>query len=529
MSSAVMNNQAAQSTNEPPVTLRNWLAVLGAALGAFMAVLDIQIINSSLQDIQGALGATLDEGTWISTSYLVAEIITIPLTPWLSRVFSPRWYVAVNAILFVVFSVCCACAWDLNSMIVFRALQGLTGGTLIPMAFNIILTSLPPSKRPVGMAIFSVTATFAPSIGPAIGGWLTDTFGWQFIFFLNIIPGLIMVPTMMMALPKEPMNLKLLKDGDWFGIFSMALGMGCLEVVLEEGNRKDWFGSQMILTLAIVAAISLTAFLWRELTAKKPLINLKLLKNRNFGFGSVANVALGFGLYGSVYALPVYLAQVQGYDALQIGSVMMWLGLPQLLLIPFVPLLMKRVDPRLLLATGITLFACSSFMNSWMSADSAGPQMIMSLLVRAAGQPLIMIPLSTITTSGINTKDAGSASALFNMMRNLGGSIGVAMLSTLLTRREQFHSVRIGDSIFMTSPAVQDRISQLTQFFAARGADLVTAQAQALKMIDTVVRRESFMMAFNDVFLTLGVTLLISIVAVTMLKKPQGQAAAGVH
>jgi len=524
-----MTNKTPSAITEAPVPLRNWLAVLGAALGAFMAVLDIQIVNSSLQNIQGALGATLDESTWISTSYLVAEIITIPLTAWLSRVFSARWYVSINAILFVIFSVCCAWAWDLNSMIVFRALQGFTGGTLIPMAFNVILTSLPPSKRPIGMAIFSVTATFAPSIGPAIGGWLTDSFGWQFIFFLNIIPGMIMVPILLFALPKERLNLSLLKDGDWLGIFSMAVGMGCLEVVLEEGNRKDWFGSPMILNMTVIAAVSLIVFLWREMTAKKPLINLKLLTHRNFGLGSIANTALGFGLYGSVYALPVYLAQVQGYDALQIGTVLMWLGLPQLLIIPFVPKLMKRIDPRILLATGIALFAGSSFMNASMSYDSAGPQMILSLLVRACGQPLIMIPLSTLTTSGISHEEAGSASALFNMMRNLGGSVGVALLSTLLTRREQFHSVRIGESVYMTNPAVQDRLHQLTQFFATRGADMVTAQAQALKMIDNIVRRESYMMAFNDVFYVLGIILLISIVAVTLLQKPQGTAAEGVH
>ncbi len=298
MTTAATMSSSATSAKEPPVSLRSWMAVLGAALGAFMAVLDIQIVNSSLQDIQGALGATLDEGTWIATSYLVAEIVTIPLTPWLSKVFSTRLYVIVNGCFFILLSMLCAWAPDLNSMIICRALQGFTGGILIPMAFTIILTSLPPSKRPIGMAIFAITATFAPSIGPAIGGWLTDTYGWQYIFYLNVIPGILFVTVLWMTLPKEPMNLKLLKDGDWLGIITMATGLGCLEVVLEEGNRKDWFGSNLIVTLAIISVISLVVFFWRELTAKKPLINLKLLARRNFSLASVANTTLGFGLYG---------------------------------------------------------------------------------------------------------------------------------------------------------------------------------------------------------------------------------------
>lgn len=520
---------ALATTNEPPVSLRSWLAVLGAALGAFMAVLDIQIVNSSLQDIQGALGATLDEGTWIATSYLVAEIVTIPLTPWLSKAFSTRLYVIVNGCLFILFSMLCAFAPDLNAMILCRALQGFTGGILIPMAFTIILTSLPPSKRSIGMAIFAITATFAPSIGPAIGGWLTDTYGWQYIFYLNVLPGILFVTTLWLTLPKEPMNLKLLKDGDWLGIVSMASGLGCLEVVLEEGNRKDWFGNNMIVTLAIVSAISLLTFFWRELTARKPLINLRLLADRNFSLASVANTTLGFGLYGSVYIVPVYLAQIQGYSALQIGTTMMWLGLPQLLIIPLVPKLMTRIDPRILLSVGISLFAASCLMNTSMTFLNAGDQLIPSLLVRAMGQPLIMVPLSTLATSGIQGAQASSASALFNMMRNLGGSIGVAMISTFVTRREQFHSSRIGESIHQASLGVQEHINGLTQQLLARGTDAVTAHDQAIKILDNTVRRESFIMAYNDSFLLMGLTLLLSVIAICFLRKPRGPAAEGVH
>ena len=506
--------------NEDQVPIKSWFAVLGAALGAFMAVLDIQIVNSSLANIQGTLGATLDEGTWIATSYLVAEVITIPLTPWLSRIFSTRLYVITNACLFIFFSMCCAWAWDLNSMIIFRALQGFTGGTLIPMALNIILTSLPPSKQPTGMAIFSVTATFAPSIGPAIGGWLTDTFSWQYIFYLNLIPGAILVAILLWALPKEPIQFDMLKNGDWIGIASMAIGLGALEIVLEEGNRKDWFGSELILWLSIIAAIALTTFLVHEFRTKQPLVNLRLLGRRNFGIGSVANVVLGFGLYGSVYLLPVYLTQIQNYDSLQIGTVLVWMGLPQLLIIPLIPRLMRRIDPRLLLGAGLVLFAISSLMNAFMTHDHAGPQLIASLLVRAIGQPLIMVPLSTIATGGIEKEQVGSASALFNMMRNLGGSIGIALISTFLTQREHFHSSRLGESISLAAPAVQERLNQLTQLFLTRGADAATAYDQAIKLIDSMVRKESFVMAFNEAFFVMGITIAICFVTVFLLKRP---------
>jgi len=236
-------NENTKSAQEPQVSLKDWLAVIGSALGAFMAVLDIQITSSSLKDIQGALGASFDEGSWISTAYLIAEIVTIPLTGWLSKVFGMKRYIVVNAVLFLIFSVCCGLAWDLNSLIGFRAAQGFTGGVLIPMSFAIILSKLPPSKQPIGLAIFSITATFAPAIGPAVGGYLTDTYGWEYSFYLNIIPGIVLIAMLLYSLPASKMQLNLLKRGDYLGIVSMAVGLGCLIYVLEEGQRKDWFGS----------------------------------------------------------------------------------------------------------------------------------------------------------------------------------------------------------------------------------------------------------------------------------------------
>lgn len=494
-----------------------------------MAVLDIQITNSSLKDIQAALGATLEEGSWISTAYLVAEIVVIPLTGWLSQVFSVRRYLLVNATLFVFFSIACAWAWNLPSMIVFRALQGFTGGVLIPMAFAILLTTLPPRKVPIGMALFAITATFAPSIGPTFGGWLTENFSWHYVFYINLIPGALLVAAVWYAIDPKPMQLNLLKGGDWFGILAMAIGLGSLQVVLEEGTRKDWFSSGLIVRLTAIAVIFLAVFFFIELTRKKPFINLRLLKERNFGLASVINVSLGLGLYGSVYIMPLYLSQIQGYNAMQIGEVLMWVGFPQLFIIPFVPKLMQRIDMRLLIAVGVSLFAVSCFMNSSLTNQSAIDQLRWSQLVRALGQPMIMVPLSTIATAGLPPSQAGSASGLFNMMRNLGGSIGIAAIATLLTRREQFHSNRIGEAVSIYNPATQERMQQMTQYFMSQGADLATAQQQALEAISNIVRREAYVMAYNDCFYFIGFALLLSGIAIIFLKKVKAAGGAPVH
>ena len=378
-----------------------WIAVLGSNLGAFMAVLNIQIVNASLADIQGAIGAGLDDGGWVSTAYLIAEIVVIPLSAWLSRAFSVRLYLLVNAALFLAFSASCAFAHSLGEMIVLRACQGFTGGVLIPMAFTIIITLLPKAKQPVGLALFALSATFAPAIGPTIGGYLTENWGWQYIFYVNLVPGVLMLGMLWVSLGRTPLQLGLLRQGDWPGIATMAIGLAALQTVLEEGNKDDWFGSPFILRLSLISAVALGLFVLIELTAAKPLLNLRLLFRRNFGFGVLANFLLGTALYGSVYILPVYLSRVQGYNAEQIGAVLAWTGLPQLVLIPLVPQLMKRFDPRLIIGVGFGLFAISNFMNIDLSRDVAADQLLWPNVVRAVGQALLLAPLSAVATAGI--------------------------------------------------------------------------------------------------------------------------------
>ncbi|HEY2756221.1 MAG TPA: DHA2 family efflux MFS transporter permease subunit, partial [Pseudolabrys sp.] len=301
-----------ENQNESAVPFKTWLAVLGSNLGAFLAVLNIQIVNSALADVQGAIGAGIDDGGWISTAYLVTEIIVIPLAGWLAGVFSVRRYLLANTILFLFFSAACASAENLGQMIVLRAFQGFAGGVLIPMAFTIIMTMLPRTKQPIGMAVFAVSAVFAPAIGPTIGGWLKENYGWHYIFYVNLVPGALMIAMLWFSLAPAPMQLGRLRQGNWPSIATMAVGLGSLQTVLEEGNKDDWFGSPFIVRLSVIAAVSLCLFLWMEIRSEKPLLNLRLLMRRNFGFGTLASFLIGGGLYGSSFVLPLYLSQMQG-------------------------------------------------------------------------------------------------------------------------------------------------------------------------------------------------------------------------
>ena len=513
---------------EKPMTFKSWIATFGAILGAFMAILDIQITNASLSEITGGLGATLEDGSWISTSYLVAEIIVIPLSGWLSTVFSLRTYLLWTSSLFLFFSVACGMAWNLESMIAFRAFQGFTGGALIPLAFQVIL-SLPTSKRTFGLAMFSITATFAPAIGPTIGGYLTESFHWSVIFYLNTIPGLIMISAVYFGIEPEKRNLAALKTADYPGIIAMAIGLSSLTVFLEEGQRKDWFGSQFIITLALIAFVFITAFLWIEFTTKNPFINLRLLKQRNFGFGCLVNFVVGLAMYGALYLLPLYLSSIQRYNSVYIGRTMMWAGLPQLAILPFVPMLLKRIDPRWLAFIGINIFGLSCFMNTHLTPDVGIDQLKWSQIVRACGQPLLMVPLSTITTGLIARAQAGSASGLFNMLRNLGGSVGIAFLSTLLTLREHFHSAKLGEGVTIYSEATRLRLDMIKAKFVADGFDPYTAMQKSIAMVDAAVRKQAFLMAFNDCFLFVGLALALSSILILSCKKVAAGGAEGAH
>jgi len=518
---------ARAATDPDRASMTTWIAVLAAMIGSFMAILNIQITNASLLNIEGGIGTGVDNGSWISTSYLIGEIIVIPLTDYLSRVFSFRRYMLASAALFAAFSVACAFAHDLPSMIAMRGLQGFAGGVLIPMAFTLVLTKLPKPQQPIGLAIFALSVTFAPAIGPTIGGYLTENYGWQTIFFVNVVPTIVMVTALYLTLERQPMQLKLLKEGDWAGIATMAIGLSAFQTVLEEGNKDDWFASPFILRLAVVALVSLSLFVWIELTAAKPLIRLRLLKQRNFGFGTVAVTLLGFALFGSVYILPAYLGQAQGYNAEQIGAVLAWTGLPQLLLIPLVPKLMRRFDTRYIAITGLLIFAYSCFMNTAMSPDYAGDQLWIPNIVRAIGQAMVLTPLTSVTTGNTTPQDAAAASGISNMLRNLGGAIGTAVLATVVTKREQFHSNIIGQSVTLGREEVRNRIGEMTDFFLAHGVpDPAAARHQAIIALGKAVKHQALVMGFSDTFAVIGAVLVFAAIAVTFTRKAKASGGA---
>jgi DHA2 family multidrug resistance protein len=514
---------AGDRTDEGSVPLKTWIAVGGGLLGGFIAVLNIQITNTALPYIEGGISTGGVYGTWISTAYLIGEIIVVPITDFLSRVFSLRRYLLVNTALFLLFSALCAQAHSLGEMILFRALQGFTGGVLIPLAFTIIISMLPPSKHAAGLAAFGLTATFAPAIGPTIGGYLTINYGWAWVFYVNLAPGALMFAALWYALPPSPMQLLLLRRGDWGGIALMAVGLAALQTVLDDGNVYDWFGSPLIVRLSFVATVALVAFIALEFHISEPVINFRLLCRRNFGLGTCGNFLLGFILYALAFLLPQYLAATQGFDAQQAGEVMAWTGLPQLLVIPLVPQLMKRMDARFIVGIGFFVLAISCFMNMRLDNDYAAPQLFWPDITRALGQAVALAPLSAIAMVGIARAEAGAASGLFNMMRNLGGAIGTAVIETFFTKREQFHSSIINQHTSLLQPATRGRLGYFHQYFMARGSDSVGALHRAIVAVGDAVREQATIMGYADCFALLGLAALAAIVPVSLLRKASGR------
>ncbi|TFW33497.1 DHA2 family efflux MFS transporter permease subunit [Massilia horti] len=513
--------------NGARIDARTWIAVFAGMLGAFMAVLDIQITNSSLRDILGTLSATQEEGSWISTAYLCAEIVVIPLTALFTRSLGARRYMMITTSLFLLFSTLCGAAWSLESMIVFRMLQGFTGGALIPMAMTLVMTRLPPSKRAVGMAMFGLTATLAPAMGPTLGGYLSELYGWPSIFYINWVPGVLLIAGMAWGMDKEPMQLKQLVHADWLGIAFMALGLASLTIFLEEGNSKDWFDSSFIITFAYLALFGILGWIATSFVRPNPFVNLRLYGQRNFLVATALSAVIGMGLYGSSFLLPLYLGQIAGYTPMQIGEVIAWMGLPQLFVMPFAAALSSKIDNRIMCSFGLLLFGGSCLMNAFMDASTGYDQLMFTQIIRAIGQPFVMLTLSNFAMAGIAPKDMPSASSLFNMTRNLGGSIGIALLATALTNREHFHSARIGESVSLASNATQTRLDQLTQAFIANGIDPATAGNQAIAAIDRIVRRESYVMAYNDGFWIVGLILIGAIGAIWFADKVKSPGGAG--
>lgn len=506
---------ASMPQREPNASIYAWLAVIAGAVGSLMATLDISIVNASLPTIQGEIGATSSEATWIATSYLVAEIIIIPLSNWLERVFGLRRFLMIAAILFTLFSVMCGLSNSLTMMIVGRIGQGFTGGAMIPTAMTIIATRLPRHQQPIGTALFGSTVILGPLLGPLIGGWLTEHLSWHYSFFVNVPVSIMLMALLLLGLPHSDPEWDELSDADWMGIAGLTLGLGGLTVVLEEGHRELWFQSSLIWELTGVTVLGFGLLIAGQIFAQRPVIKLSLLFQRQFFAVFVMALVIGVVLYGISFVIPQFLAALAGYNALQAGGVVFLSGVPAMLMMPIVPLLIARLDLRLAVILGFLIMAVSCWFDTSITAASTGEAFTGSQLLRGVGQVLSMMFLNQAAIAAVPPEDAGDASGLFNAARNLGGSIGLALLATLQDNRFEFHRWRLHSTIEANSFAIQDWVhSQAAQFGGGPGG--LTA---ALNSIDATVSQQALAMAYADDF-TVMVWAILIVVPLSFLLKP---------
>jgi len=508
MSSAAADGRGVPIAGQPipRADASAWLAVVAGSLGAMMATLDISIVNSSLPTIQGEIGASGTEGTWIATAYLVAEIVIIPLSAWLERLLGLRTLLIVAATLFTGFSMMCGFADNLTVMIIGRVGQGFTGGALIPTAMTIIATRLPREQQPVGNALFGVTAVLGPVLGPLIGGWLTENISWHYAFFLNLPVGIVLITLLLVTMPHQKARLEELFEADWLGILGLAMGLGGLTVVLEEGQREQWFDSEVIIQMSIITAFGFLFLFAGQIVAKRPVIKLSLLLDRQFGAVAVMAIVIGMMLYGTSYVIPQFLSLVAGYNALQAGKIVLISGIPSLLMMPFTLLLIRHVDIRLAVMIGLVIMATSCGIDTVLSAQSTGADFVDSQLLRGVGTIMAFLFLNQAAIASVPPRDAGDAAGLFNAMRNLGGSFALAGIAIVQDQRQWVHNRRMEESLNANSGAVQDYLSGLSHIVG--GADA------ALRSLAGTIQLEALVMTFNDIFwlMTVGIVCVIPLV-----------------
>lgn len=517
----------AAAATEPNAKAADWIAVAAGALGALMATLDISITNSALPQIQGAVGATGTEGTWISTGYLMSEIVMIPLAAWLTRVFGLRNFLVGNATLFTLFSVMCGLSGNLSTLIIARIGQGFTGGAMIPTAQTIIRTRLPRHQLPVGMTMFGLIVILGPLLGPVVGGWLTENVSWHWCFFINVPVCAALLALLLLGLPRERMHLDQFLRADWLGIIGLAVGLSTLTVVLEEGQRERWFESSLILWLSLTSAAGLVLVALSQRWSAKPILRLSLMRNKSYASVIFIVFVVGAGLYGVSYLVPQFLALISGYNAQQSGTVMLLSGLPAFLMMPILPRLITRLDFRIMVIAGLLFFAVSCLLDINLTAQSVGHDFTLSQLLRGVGQMLCMMPLNQASMAAVSREESGDAAGLYNMARNLGGSVGLAVLGTFIDRRNALHLDRLNETLNANSPIVQARVAAGTASHLAQVGDAAYAQLQALKEIALQIQQQASVMTFSETFYALAVALLLCVPLALLLKTPRpGQAPA---
>jgi DHA2 family multidrug resistance protein len=497
-----------------------WIIAISVMLGTFMEVLDTTVVNVSLQHIAGSLSVTPEEATWVLTSYLVANAIVLPLTGWLANYFGRRNILLVSVGGFTLFSFLCGIAPNLPLLIIFRVFQGATGGGLQPLSQAILMEAFPPEKRAKAMAFWALGIVVAPMLGPVLGGWITDSYSWRWLFYINIPIGALAI-VMSLLFIHDPPYIRRGEGGvDYWGIGYLALGIGALQIILDKGQEEDWFGSHFILTLFIICVVGLLFFVIRELTTGHPVVQLKIFKNRTYSTGVFLMTVLGFVLYGSTVLLPLWLQTLMGYSALEAGMAMLPRGLGSFLFMPVVGILMGKIEARKLLAAGLVIASFSIYQLSKLNLNAGYWDIFWPQLLQGMSMGLLFVPLTTITNGLIPKEQMGNATSLFNLMRNIGASIGIASVTTISARHAQMHTNDLSRHINPYNPLAQASLENMKHAFMSRGMDAMTATKQAYAGAFGMIERQASMMSYIDVFFLLAVMFAACLPLILLMKKP---------
>ena len=505
---------AAAAKEAPPV----WVITLTVMLAAFMAVIDTSIVNVALPTMSGNLGASTSEMTTISTVYILANVIVMPLNGFLTAQFGRKFYFAVSLILFTVSSALCGLAWNLPSLVFFRLLQGLGGGALMPTAQSILFETYPREKLGQAMAIFGLGAIVGPTLGPVLGGWLVDNFGWRTIFLINVPVGIVTVMMTLAFIHNSSYHQKTEGRFDFAGLTLLIAGVCSLQYVLEKGQDEDWFASNLILGLTVVAVVGLTAFVWREMTAKNPIVNLRIYRDRTFAVGSLLGLATGFGLYGLNMVLPLFLSSILHYNAWQSGLAILPGALATGVCMPFAGRLADKIDSRFAIFPGMLMFAFSGWWLGTLTPDTGFWNFFYPRILQGFSLGLIFVPLSSTSMSQISRANMSSASGLYSLVRQLGGSFGIAVLTTLLTYFTRVKYAYLSEYVSQGNPTAESRFQLMQSFFASKGAGVDQAARQAVYLMQGSARSQALILAYNHLFRLTAVIFVICSLLVFFLQ-----------
>jgi MFS transporter, DHA2 family, multidrug resistance protein len=498
-----------------------WLVAVAVMFGTFMEVLDTTVVNVSLPHIAGSLSATIDEATWALTSYLVANAIVLPMTGWLASYFGRKRLLLWSVTGFTLTSFLCGAAPNLASLVVFRIMQGLTGGALQPLSQAVLLEAFPPEKRGKAMAFWALGIVVAPILGPVLGGWLTDTYSWRWVFYINLPVGIASIVMTTLYVFDPPYLRNEQRGIDYWGIGMLIVGIGALQIVLDKGQQDDWFESRFITAFSIISAVTLVALVVHLLRTKDPVVDLRVFRERSYAVGVFLMTVVGFVLYGSMVLLPLLLQTLLGYPSMQAGIAMAPRGIGSFLMMPLVGILTGRFDARKLLAVGLTVAGITLFWLGELNLQAGYWDIFWPQLLQGVGLSLLFVPLTTVTMASISPERMGNATSLFNLMRNIGGSIGIAVTGTMLSRHRQSVGAVLGEHVTAYDPTSRAMLQQMTAAFMAAGADAVTATSRAYAALAGMVARQAAMISFVTIFRLLGVLFLLLLPLLLLMKRPR--------